>query len=139
MSQENVKIVRRGYESMNRRDFGTAFQRVAPDFELDLSSLYPDAPVLRGADELMRWVYSGPWGGSVRLEPERFIDVDADRVLVFVRVTARGEGSGVPVELRDAHELTIREGLLVRCKVHPDRDTALQAVGLSEQDAHADS
>jgi ketosteroid isomerase-like protein len=67
MSQENVEVVRRGYESMNRRDFGTAFQRVAPDFELDLSSLYPDAPVLRGADELMRWVY-GPLG---RLRPTR--------------------------------------------------------------------
>jgi ketosteroid isomerase-like protein len=114
MPQENVEVVRRGYESMNRRDFGTAFQRVAPDFELDLSSLYPDAPVLRGADELLRWVYSGPWGGSGHIEPERFFDVDAERVLVFVRVTATGKGSGVPVELRDAHELTIREGLLVR-------------------------
>jgi hypothetical protein len=50
-----------------------------------------------------------------------------------------GEGSGVPVELRDAHELTISEGLLMRCKVHPDRDAALEALGLSEQDVHADS
>jgi ketosteroid isomerase-like protein len=139
MSQENVEIVRHGYESLKRRDFVAAFERVSPDFELDLSSLYPDAPVLRGADELMRWVYSGPWGGSVRLEPERLFDVDAERVLVFVRVTAMGEGSGVPVELRDAHELTISEGLLMRCKVHPDRDAALEALGLSEQDAHADS
>jgi len=139
MSQENVEIVRRGYESINRGDLGAAFEQVAADFVLDLSSLYPDAPVLRGANELMRWVYGGPWGGSVRLEPERFFDIDAERILVFVRVTATGEGSGVPVELRDAHELTIRDGLLVRCKVHLNQNAALEAVGLSEQDAHADS
>jgi hypothetical protein len=37
MSQENVEIVRHGYESLKRRDFVAAFER------------YPDAPVLRGA------------------------------------------------------------------------------------------
>ena len=114
MSQENVEFVRRGYELINRGDLAAGLERLAPDFELDLSSLYPDAPVLRGTDELVRWVNSGPWGASVRMEPERFFDVDEERVLVFVRVTATGEGSGVPVELRDAHEFTVREGLLVR-------------------------
>jgi ketosteroid isomerase-like protein len=132
MSQENVELVRRQYELMDRGDLAAAMERIAPDFELDLSSLYPDAPILRGLDELLRWFYSGPWGGSARLEAERFFDVDAERVLVFVRVTATGEGSGVPVKLRDAHELTIRDGLLVRCKVHADRDEALEAAGLSK-------
>ena len=132
MSQENVEFVRRGYELLDRGNLTAGLKRLAPDFELDLSSLYPDAPVLRGTDELLRWVNSGPWGGSVRLEPERFFDVDAERVLVFVRVTATGAGSGVPVELRDAHELTVRNGLVVRCKVHADRDAALEATGLQE-------
>jgi ketosteroid isomerase-like protein len=132
MSQENVEVVRHGYELLDRGDLAAGLERLAPEFELDLSSLYPDAPILRGIDELLRWIYSGPWGRSVHLEPERFFDVDAERVLVFVRVTATGEGSGVPVELRDAHELTIRDGLLVRCKVHADRDAALEAAGLRE-------
>jgi ketosteroid isomerase-like protein len=131
MSRENVEIVRRGYELLDRGDVAAGLERLAPDFELDLSSLYPDAPVLRGLDELLRWVYGGPWGGSVHLQPERFFDVDAERVLVFIRVTATGEGSGVPVELRDAHELTVRDGLIVHCKVHADRNAALEALGLS--------
>lgn len=33
----------------------------------------------------------------MKIEPERFFDVDDERVLVFVYVTAEGEGSGVPV------------------------------------------
>ena len=132
MSQENVEIVRRAYELLDSGDLAAALERLAPDLELDLSSLYPDAPVLHGVDELLRWFYSGPWGGSARLHAERFFDVDDERILVFVRVTATGEGSGVPVELRDAHELTIRNALVVRCKVHADRDAALEAAGLSE-------
>jgi ketosteroid isomerase-like protein len=73
-----------------------------------------------------------PWGRSVKLEPERFFDVDGERVLVFIHVTAEGEGSGAPVEMRDAHELTVRDGLIVRLKVYADRAKALEVVGLSE-------
>ena len=35
-----------------------------------------------------------PWGDSLKLEPEQYFDVDDERVLVFMRVTAEGEGSG---------------------------------------------
>jgi hypothetical protein len=38
--------------------------------------------------------------------------------------------SGVPVEMRDAHELTIRDGVLRRVKVHPDQQKALGDLGL---------
>jgi hypothetical protein len=73
-----------------------------------------------------------PWGRSVKIEPERFFDVDDERVLVFVYVTAEGEGSGVPVAVRNAYELTIRDEVVVRWKVYADRTRALEAAGLSE-------
>jgi len=47
-------------------------------------------------------------------------------------VNATGKESGVPVELRNAHEFTIRDGMLVRFKVYGDRATALEAAGLRE-------
>jgi ketosteroid isomerase-like protein len=53
-------------------------------------------------------------------------------VLVFVRVSATGRESGTPVEIRPAHEFTIRDGLLVRFKVYADRGEALEAAGLRE-------
>ena len=49
MSQENVEIVRRAYELLDSGDLAAALERLAPDLELDLSSLYPDAPVLQGS------------------------------------------------------------------------------------------
>jgi hypothetical protein len=52
---------------------------------------------------------------------------------VFVRVSATGQESGVPVESPPiAHEFTIQDGLFVRFKVYADRDRALEAAGLSE-------
>jgi hypothetical protein len=66
------------------------------------------------------------------MEPEQFFDVDDHRVLVFMRVTAEGEGSRVPVENRTAHEFTIRDGVFVRWKGYVNRDEAPVAAGLRE-------
>ena len=88
----------------------------APDVELDFSALYLDGPVVHGLEEWRQTFCKPLWGGSVAFEPERFFDVDDERVLIFVRVTAEGEGSGIPVENRVAHEFTIRDGVLARRK-----------------------
>ncbi|HEX2467123.1 MAG TPA: hypothetical protein VHJ54_02855, partial [Solirubrobacterales bacterium] len=64
--------------------------------------------------------------------PERFFDVDDERVLVFVRVSATGHQSGAPVEIRAAHEFTIRDELVVRFKAYANREQALASAGLSE-------
>jgi ketosteroid isomerase-like protein len=139
MSQQNVEIVRSLYADP-RGLTGASADKVADDAEFDFAAVYPDRPILRGIEELRRFRDDGPWGGSpIHFEPERFFDVDHERVLVFVRVSARGQQSGAAVEIRVAHELTIRDGRLVRFKVHEHRDQALEAVGLTEQDAHADT
>jgi ketosteroid isomerase-like protein len=136
MSQENVEFVRRAYAELGpypaRVDESTWAKWVTPDAEADLSAVYPDAPIVRGRQVLPRLAEMLPWGLSVKLEPERFFDVDEERVLVFIHVTAEGEVSGAPVEMHDAHELTVRDGLIARLKVYADRTEALKAAGLSE-------
>jgi ketosteroid isomerase-like protein len=94
--------------------------------------VYPDGPIIRGLEASLGYLDSLPWGGSLKVEAERFFDVDDERVVVFVRATATGEGSGVPVEMRDAHEFTIRDGVFVRWRLYADRTEALEAAGLSE-------
>jgi ketosteroid isomerase-like protein len=88
--------------------------------------------VFRGTDAVRRFIDEGPWAGTIHFEPERFFDVDDERVLVFVRVSAIGQESGAAAEARAAHEFTIRDGLLVRFKAYRDRTEALEAVGLRE-------
>ena len=131
MSQENVELVRSRYAAPEPL---TMFaELVAPDIEFDFTAVYPDRPVFRGIDAVRRFFEEGgPWRGTIQFEPERFFDVDDERVLVFVRVTAVGQQSGAPAEARAAHEFTIRDGLLVRFKAYRDRSEALAAVGLQE-------
>ena len=103
---------------------------VAPEVDFDLSAVYPDAPIIRGFEQVLRWAESGPWGRSAQFEAERVLDVDDERVLALVRVTAKGRESGVAVEMRDAHEITIRDGIVRRVKVHSDQQEALRELGL---------
>jgi ketosteroid isomerase-like protein len=130
MSEENVEAVRESYETPGAL-FASWAERMAPTIEFDFTAVYPDRPVMRGIEELRRFREEGPWG-ELSFEPERFVDLDDQRVLVLVKVHATGTGSGAPVELRNAHEFTIRHGVLVRFKVYGDRDEALKAAGLSE-------
>jgi ketosteroid isomerase-like protein len=137
MSQENVDLVRRVFAEFSDSpvvavDDAARAGLVAPDIEFDFSALYPDGPILRGV-EAWRWFADTlPWGRSLTLKSERFYDVDDELVLVFVRATAEGKGSGVPVENRTAHVFTIRDGVFVRWKVYADRAEALEAAGLRE-------
>jgi ketosteroid isomerase-like protein len=132
VSVENVEIVRSVYADP-RGLTAAASDKVAPDAEFDFSAVYPDRPIVRWVEGLRRFRDSGPWGGSpIHFEPERFLDVDDERVLVYVRVSATGEESGVQVEIHAAQELTIRDELVVRFKVYANRDQALEAAGLLE-------
>jgi hypothetical protein len=130
MSQENVELVRGIYADPRGLTAGAA-GKVAPDAEFDFSAAYLDGPLLSGVEAVRRFRDSGPWGGSpIHFEPERFFDVDDERVLVFVRVSAKGQASGVPVDLEGAHEITVRDHVVVRFKAYGSRDEALEAAGL---------
>ena len=75
---------------------------------------------------------------SYRVEAEDFIDA-GDEVVVLVRVRGRTARDGVTVEHSPAAVWSIRGGKIAGLRFYLERDEALEAVGLSEQDAHADS
>ncbi|MDQ6811297.1 MAG: nuclear transport factor 2 family protein [Actinomycetota bacterium] len=129
MSGQNVDLVRQQYQGLGPL---TDSARLAPDAEFDFTAVYPDQPVLHGVEEMRAFRDSGPWGRSIHFEPECYFDVDEERVLVFVHVTATGQGSGVTVESRIAQEFTVRGGLIVGVKIHRDRAAALKVMGLEE-------
>jgi len=129
MSKQNVEIVRQAYFAAAGL---SSAEQLAPDAEFDFTSLYPDQPMLRGVEAMRRFRDTSPWGQSTHFEPERFFDVDEERVLVIVAVSAAGQGSGAPVSTSIAHEITLRGGMIVHVKVHRDGSEAMRAVGLQE-------
>src|SRR3954453_6703575 len=69
---------------------------------------------------------------------EKLIDV-GEHVVVLLRNHGRREDMETEVELIGATILTFREAKLARWGDYVERTAALEAVGLSEQDAQADS
>jgi ketosteroid isomerase-like protein len=62
------------------------------------------------------------------LEPEEYLPVGDDRVLVVVRARATG-ASGVTTDQRLAHVWTIRDGLIARLQWYNDLAEARTALG----------
>jgi ketosteroid isomerase-like protein len=136
MSEEAIEVVRRVYARPLWLDpdlLAGLAEIASPETEFDFTDTYPDGKVVKGVDGVRRIAANWPWG-ALHFEPEGFVEVDPERVLVFVRATATGVGSGVPVQRRTAHECTFDRGRLVRFKVYSDRNDALVA-GLRDQAA----
>jgi ketosteroid isomerase-like protein len=100
---------------------------------LDLTGVY------RGADAARNWwrEWYAAWD-TLRFEYEL---ADAgDRVVALLDLRLRGRSTGIefpPAE--GAWVFTFRDGRVIHQKLYMSHDEALEAVGLSEQDAHADS
>jgi uncharacterized protein (TIGR00369 family) len=77
-----------------------------------------------------------------RIEPAEYRELDGERVLVLFHPSGRGKTSGLElgqVGTKTAGLFHIREGKVRKLVFYMDGDRALADLGLSEQDAHADS
>jgi ketosteroid isomerase-like protein len=97
------------------------------------------AGVSRGADAARNWwrQWYAAWD-TLRFEYEL---VDAgDQVVMLLELRLRGRSTGIEFQpQKGAWVATFRDGLIVRMKLYMSQSEALEAVGLSKQDAHADS
>ena len=146
MSEENVEVVRRFYAALNKwlgsigsepeqqleqsPELEEVFDHLDPEAEWD----WPLTPeTFRGRDRLLQAV--ADWLQTVtdwHVEPEELIDGSRNRVLVTVRVTAQGKGSGAPAIQSVFSVTTVRNGKVTRIEDHTEKAEALEAAGLSE-------
>jgi ketosteroid isomerase-like protein len=133
-----VEIVKASIDAMNRGDWDAAFQDAAPGFEQDNSRALGPWRGVFGLDQVRRlWEeFAASWE-SFRAEPHEFIEV-GDHVVVPGTGHMVGR-NGIEVETRVTNVFTIRDGAIERITMYQERQDALEDLGLSEQDAHADS
>jgi ketosteroid isomerase-like protein len=129
VSSDNLDWVRAAYEHPD--GLWAMGDRVAADAQFDYRDVYPDRPIFRGIDAVRSFRDQGPWA-EIRFEPERFIEVDDERVLVIVKVRFVGKESGASVEQSAAHVLRVRGGILVGFKAYLDPKRALADCGLAD-------
>jgi ketosteroid isomerase-like protein len=71
----------------------------------------------------------GAWA-EWSIEPDEFIDAGPS-VVIFIRMNAKGRGSGIEVQRQDALVYEIRDGMITRVDYYNDRKQALEAVRLA--------
>ena len=132
MSEENVEIVRMGYETFGRRDLEAmdAFMRdhVMPDAEFE-SAL--TGQVHRGA-EGARDLAADLWETLDYVPAIEETIGSGDQVVAVLRISGRGRSSGASVSQQVAIVWTFEDGRIVRGKSFTSRAEALEAAGLRE-------
>jgi ketosteroid isomerase-like protein len=141
MSQENVEIVRRAYESFNR---WAAHPEDDPLVNPEVESLFhpevefhtyphaPEAGIYRGRDAVIAYNQRlFEQFESVRIELDEVLPA-GDRVIVTSRQHAVPRGGQAATVVQVVELWRIRDGLLAERRTFSTRQEALEAAGLRE-------
>ena len=134
MSEENVELVRQGFEHWRSGKLHEWIKTVDPDVEWDLSAHpLPDFPDRgSGRDALVSHLadYLTGWN-DYEVTAGELID-GGDEVILLVHERARMRASDATLDRDLPTVWTIRDGLSVRLRVFKTRAQALEAAGLEE-------
>ena len=141
MSEENVEVVRQGFDAFNAFMRGEDAEQalaavVDPEFEYDWPAEreWPEPDRYRRGVPLafafIRWVQGALI--DVVWEPLELIEAPDNRVLAEVRQSGRDRESGAPFDVRLFHVVTLRDGRVRKLEFFRHRAEALEAAGLSE-------
>jgi ketosteroid isomerase-like protein len=136
MSRASIDTVRRIYLAWNRADEAAARELLHPEIEVEYHGVMIDKETSyrghAGVRELTRSTLED--FEDYRLEVEKYID-HGDQVIAFLRQHAVGKQSGAPVEFRNAHVWTVRDGKAVRwriCRSKAQAPGSRRTPGISE-------
>jgi uncharacterized protein len=132
MTRENVQLVQANYDALDRGDLESAFDTIAPDFEIGVRAVPEAAPEVRGPEALVAIIEQiRDVFGDVRWQPLEFLDL-GDRVLVRVRIAGTAGLTALPVEQDLGHLFTLNDGRLTRMDIFRTWDEARAAAGVGD-------
>jgi ketosteroid isomerase-like protein len=98
----------------------------------DVSRRLIDPDVFHGHEGVREFLRrQGEVWSHQRIEPEEFIAIGEDVVVVPIRFVSTGRGSGIDILAGAAWVWEIRDGLAVRATVYQSKGEALEAVAQS--------
>ena len=138
MSQENVEIVRGTIEAWNAGNMDALGDVYDPNIVVRYADGWPEGSKPNmGREVVMRqWEQQREPFDRDTLEEIEVIDL-GDRVVMRQMWRAVGRGPDLNIEVTTVS--TLRKGKMILLEFFWDHAEALEAAGLSEQDAHADS
>jgi ketosteroid isomerase-like protein len=132
MSDDNVEIIRRGFETMQRDGWQTLFSLIDPDFELTTPpDLAMEPDTYRGEAGLRRYFESFEDAmEDIQVVPEGEFLGAGEKVFVPFRLSARGRETGIEATQHAFQVWTMRAGKGLRVEIFASREQALEAAGL---------
>jgi ketosteroid isomerase-like protein len=132
MSEENVEIVRQGWDAWLRGDLPALFASLDPEIVWDTSNFHdwPESAYhgIEGVERfLSEWL--AVWDG-LEMDVEEIRSASNERVVSLVLQRGTGRSSGLTMEMKMAQVATLRNGKVIRIDNYEDRAEALEAVGL---------
>jgi ketosteroid isomerase-like protein len=133
MSEENVEVAKSFFTAFAERDLAAAGSVLDPEVQIRPAIVGgPEGVVYHGHQGNRRFWHDvdAAWK-EFRIEPEEFRDL-GEQVLLLGRAFARGEGSGIALDVPAAWLIAVREGRIVEFRSFSNQQEALEAAGLSE-------
>ena len=138
MSQENVEVVRAANEAWNAGDMDALRELYDPEIVVRAPEGWPEPGPLVGTEAVIRqWERQREAWDAQTLESISDFRHAGDRVAVRHVWHGTGHGPAAAVEVTALN--TVRRGKILAIEFFWDHAEALEALGLSEQDAHPDS
>jgi ketosteroid isomerase-like protein/N-acetylglutamate synthase-like GNAT family acetyltransferase len=145
-AQAGVALASDLYHALNQGDMEAFFDLLHPEVELREEFIALEVAVYRGHDGVREWLRrSSEVLSGFRFEPLRFMRLE-DSVVIPVRLTARGAGSGAEVTADLVHMGQMSDGKISLLAAYPDLQSAVAAAAtgietalepLDGPDAHA--
>jgi ketosteroid isomerase-like protein len=131
MSQENVELVRRGFEAWDAGDMDAVREVYDPDVVMRTPDGWPEPGPFVGREAVMReYEHTREAWDADTLEPVGDFLYAADRVVV--RYIWHGAGYGPEANLELTSVYTVRRKKVVFQEIFRDHAAALKAAGLRE-------
>jgi len=125
---ENVEVVRRGYEAYARQDVAAVMALMDPDIEVVQTELLPWGGVHRGLEGARTFFRLLAEHTDAMPEPVTYIPAGNDVAVVGkLRGTARASGKRIDLDI--VHVWTVRDGRLLRFAAYIDTPAMLEALG----------
>ena len=134
MSQENVELVRLGFEAVLRGDLGLGEEFTLPDAVMVQPPEVPDAKTYEGAGAIREAMEDWPtqWE-DFQMELLDIIDAGDDVVVAVTRHRGRGRESGIEMDFEVFYVYRLSDGRLARLDMFFSREQALEAAGVGSE------
>jgi ketosteroid isomerase-like protein len=130
-----VELMRCIYRAMNARDTDALVDLCDPDVEVQSVFSAVGGATYQGHEGVRQWQANlqESWGGEFRVDTLAYFDL-GERTVVFGVLHGRGGQSGVEVTMPATGVAEWRNGLCTFHKAYAEREEALAALGVLEDE-----